>query len=250
MVKRDASGFRLRGLEATRIETFTDAAFAFALTLLVVSLEPPTNFEALTHAMQRVPAFLLSATILMVFWWGHHEWSRRYGLDDLTTMVLSCLLVFTVLIYVYPLRFMFGAMMAWIGWMTGLPLGYDVRLGGSSEVNALFMVYGIGYGCMSASLVLLNLHAWRKRETLGLDAVERHETRVAVGVWLIQLSVAMASTTMAVALPPSTVGLPGWAYALLGPGMPLYRTLMARRRPAGGDEPAAADESASALAFP
>jgi len=42
-LKRDGSGFRLRGLQMTRIETFTDAAFAFALILLVVSLDPPTD---------------------------------------------------------------------------------------------------------------------------------------------------------------------------------------------------------------
>ena len=28
-------GFRMRGLQMTRVETFTDAAFAFAVTLLV-----------------------------------------------------------------------------------------------------------------------------------------------------------------------------------------------------------------------
>lgn len=39
------NGFRLRGTEMTRIETFTDAALAFAFTLLVGSLEPPTSFE-------------------------------------------------------------------------------------------------------------------------------------------------------------------------------------------------------------
>ena len=55
---RDASGFRLRGLAMTRVETFTDAAFAFALTLLVVSLEPPTDIAALRQALLGVPAFL------------------------------------------------------------------------------------------------------------------------------------------------------------------------------------------------
>lgn len=42
----DSAGFRLRGLDMTRIETFTDAAFAFALTLLVISIDPPTSMQA------------------------------------------------------------------------------------------------------------------------------------------------------------------------------------------------------------
>jgi hypothetical protein len=131
--KRDAAGFRLRGLEMTRIETFTDAAFAFALTLLAISLDPLTTLADLRDALRGVPAFLLSATMLMMFWWGHHEWSRRYGMDDRRTFVLSCLLVFTMLVYVYPLRFMFGLMMAWLGNMVGIELGSDFSAPGADR---------------------------------------------------------------------------------------------------------------------
>ena len=39
-------GMRLRGLAMTRIETFADAAFAFAVTLLVISVDDvPRSFE-------------------------------------------------------------------------------------------------------------------------------------------------------------------------------------------------------------
>jgi uncharacterized membrane protein len=103
---RDSAGFRLRGLNMTRIETFTDAAFAFSLTLLVISMDPPATMPSLDVALRHIPAFLLSATMLMMFRSGHHNWSRRFGLDDAATIVLSYLLVFTMLVYVYPLRFM------------------------------------------------------------------------------------------------------------------------------------------------
>ena len=32
-------GFRLRGTQMTRMETFCDAAFAFAMTMLVISID-------------------------------------------------------------------------------------------------------------------------------------------------------------------------------------------------------------------
>jgi hypothetical protein len=35
---QEPGGFRLRGREVTRLESFSDAVFAFAVTLLVVSL--------------------------------------------------------------------------------------------------------------------------------------------------------------------------------------------------------------------
>jgi hypothetical protein len=112
-------GFRLRGLDMTRIETFTDAAFAFAQTLLEISLKPARTFGDLSQTLLLVPGFVLSATLLMMFWWGHNQWSRRYGLDDGPAVVLCCLLVFTVLVYVYPLRFMAAVFVSWGAWMLG-----------------------------------------------------------------------------------------------------------------------------------
>jgi uncharacterized membrane protein len=224
------NGFRLRGAEMTRIETFTDAAFAFALTLLVVSLVPPASLVELQAALRDVPAFLLSATLLMVFWWGHHEWSRRFGLDDGPTVLLSCALVFTVLVYVYPLRFIFGLMMSWIGWMTGLPLGSGAQsLRGGGDVNHLFVIYGTGFVAMCLVLVLLNLHAWRRREALELSAVERHLLRAEVGAWLIVAAAGVLSIAMGLLLPAGWAGAPGWAYMVLPVAMPLYGRASARR---------------------
>ncbi len=224
-------GFRLRGLEMSRIETFTDAAFAFALTLLVISLEIPSSYEGLVAALNGVPAFAASAVLLMMFWSGHHTWSRRYGLSDATTIILSWLLVFTVLIYVYPLRFVFKVMMAWLDHMVGLPmLSEPVDLGAVGQVNDLFAIYGVGFAAMSAALVLLNWHAWRLRDELELNQVERHDTLVELGAWAIVGSTGLLSVIIAVAVPSSWVGLPAWVYVLLPVLMPVFGTLSGRRR--------------------
>ena len=91
----NVGGFRLRGTQMTRIETFTDAAFAFAVTLLVVSIDAiPSSYNDLVLALQGVPAFAISFALLFMFWHAHHDWSRRYGLNDFLTVVLSGVLVF------------------------------------------------------------------------------------------------------------------------------------------------------------
>jgi hypothetical protein len=225
-----STGFRLRGLQTTRIETFTDAAFAFALTLLVISLDPPTDMAALNAALTRIPVFVLSAGMLMMFWWAHHEWSRRYGLDDFRTFLLTCALVFTVLVYVYPLRFMFGAMMSWIGGSTGLPLQGSVAIAGPEDVNRLFAVYGVGFVAMAASVLALYLHAWSRRTALALDSLEVHETRAAIGAWAILTATGVISTVVALTVPATMAGLPGWVYASLGVLMPIYGWYMQRER--------------------
>ena len=229
-LRYDPDGFRLRGVEMTRIETFTDAAFAFALTLLVISSAPMTRVSEFGDMLRMVPVFVLSGTVLMVFWSGHNSWSRRYGLDDRGTLVLSCMLVFTMLVYVYPLRFVAGTFMQWIGVITGLPLGHpSFQVEAASDINRMFVIYGCGFVAMSLSLALMHRHAWRLREQLELNALERYQTRVGIGVWVILSGAGALSIVLALVFPITWIGVPGWAYATLPFVMPAYAK-WARRR--------------------
>src|SRR5262245_58011362 len=69
-------GFRMRGREGTRLESFSDAVFAFALTLIVVSLEVPKSFADLIGVMRGFPAFALCFTLLATIWNTHYKFSR------------------------------------------------------------------------------------------------------------------------------------------------------------------------------
>lgn len=100
-------GFRMRGREVTRLESFSDAIFAFALTLLIVSLEVPKSFADLIDTMRGFPAFAVCFVVLVTIWNTHYKFSHRFGLDDATTRFLTCVLLFIVLFYVYPLKFLF-----------------------------------------------------------------------------------------------------------------------------------------------
>lgn len=215
----------------SRLETFTDAAFAFALTLLAVSLDPPTNWEGLMLALRGVPAFVAGAALLMMFWWGHHQWSRRYELDDGTTVLLTCLLVFTVLVYVYPLRFMAGVLFTWVGMLTGLPLGPSGDLGvrGAADINAMFVIYGLGFTAMCAALVLLHLHAWRKREELRLSALQRLELLGEFRSWAILAVTGLLSVVVAALSPDDAPVLAGFVYMILPVVMPAHAAWHERR---------------------
>src|SRR5947209_19977824 len=105
---RDFVGFRARGREVTRLESFSDAVFGSALTLLVVSLDVPKSFADLVTTMRGFPAFALCFLFPALIWNGHYKYCRRYGLDDGTSRFLTCLMLFLVLFYVYPLKFLFN----------------------------------------------------------------------------------------------------------------------------------------------
>ena len=61
--------------------------FAFAVTLLVVSLEVPHTFDELWLAMRQFFAFAICFALLFQVWWRHFNFFRRYGLEDAPTIV-------------------------------------------------------------------------------------------------------------------------------------------------------------------
>jgi hypothetical protein len=75
-------GFRWRGGELSRLEGLSDAVFAFAVTLLVVSLEVPATFDELLKVLRGFFAFAVCSSILFWVWYDHYRFFRRYGLAD------------------------------------------------------------------------------------------------------------------------------------------------------------------------
>ena len=107
VLERRDHGFRWRGTEISRIEGLSDAVFAFAVTLLVVSLEAPKTFADLTRLMHGFVSFgVCFALLLLMIWHAQYIYVRRYALDDKTSFLLNAMLLFVVAFYVYPLKFL------------------------------------------------------------------------------------------------------------------------------------------------
>jgi uncharacterized membrane protein len=208
-----------RQQQTTRLETFVDAAFAFALTMLVISVDAiPQSFEELSEALKRVPAFAASFAIVVMFWHGHYRWSRRHGLEDGTSVVLSLLLVFLVLVFLYPLRLMMsGALNA----MSGGSLPSELKITELSHVRTFFVLYGLAFASMAGVLLGLNAHVLRLRPSPPVGAVDRAAARIEVQAWAILAMMGATSAALAVLLPPRFVGLSVWLYLSLAIIMPL-----------------------------
>jgi uncharacterized membrane protein len=214
-------GFRLRGLEMTRLETFVDATFAFAITMLVIAgQQAPDQVDVLLNAFKNVPAFAASVASLAIFWRGHWLWSRRYGLEDGVSIFISWALIFTMLIYVYPLKIIFSGMFYAV---SSHRFGQAITVQTLGEARALFAVYALGFIALALEIVLLNLRAWRLRRALQLNALERTLTQMEVIGWCIPVGVGTLSLVFALTLPPEKIGWAGWSYFLMSLLVPLYR---------------------------
>lgn len=207
--------FRERGREVTRAEAFFDAAFAFAVTLLVVSLEVPRDYAELMDALRGVPALAACFIVLFQIWYAHYRFCRRYGLSDVGTLVLDGLLVFIVLVYVYPLKYLaLAAMEALTGFgpLQGRPLAARLPF---ERIDELFMLYGVGFAAVWTILAVLVGRALARRERLGLNAVELCDTLHSICRYAGMAGIGVLSCMLAWVLPGRSVVLAGWAYALI-----------------------------------
>ncbi len=217
-------GFRMRGQDVTRLESFSDAVFGFALTLLVVSLEVPKSFADLIDTMRGFPAFAVCFAMLAMLWNSHYKFSRRYGLDDGTTRFLTCVLLFIVLAYVYPLKFLFNLSINDLIFGHTAP-GPVIK---ESDLPMLLAVYGFGFAGVYLALALLYLHAWRLRDALDLSAIEKLDTRF--GIYRLSSVVVVGLVAAGLALTESFSSWAGPIYLLLFPVLRGLRMIHRRQR--------------------
>ena len=218
--------FRLRGNDMTRLDTFVDAAFAFAVTLLVISIDSiPDSYDGFIEALLQTPAFLACFLQLMMFWLGHRAWSRRYGLETKAVIWISLSLVAGILVIVYPLRLMFGAAFAFIsnGYIPS-EIQFTVE-----QMRTVFILYGTGFGILSSLIAILFWLAARAKNELMLSAEELLATQSDVHGWLILTLTGVTSVFIALLADGLWVLWAGWVYAALAIIMPLQDQYAARQ---------------------
>jgi uncharacterized membrane protein len=217
--------FTWRGTEVTRIEGLSDAVFAFAVTLLVVSLEVPDTFDELLHVMSGFGAFAISFSLLFMIWYNHFLFFRRYGLQDRITMALNAMLLFVILFYIYPLKFLFSLVVGEIFF------GYTPATAGitGAQLPLLMTIYASGFLSVFAIFFFLHLHAWRLRENLELTDAERYKTRMELAGSLIFIGVSLLSIVIALVGGPTKAAWAGWCYGLIGPLKWVQRSIESRK---------------------
>src|SRR5688572_10949466 len=212
--------------EVTRVEAFSDAVFAFALTLLVVSLEVPRDYRQLMVLMNGFLPFACCFAMLVWIWHEHNMYFRRYGLHDGYTVFLNAVLLFVVLFYVYPLKFMFDSMFAQF-----LPaLRTSVVRMTFPQLATASAIYGLGFIVLFLLFALLYLHAYRRRDAIGLTALDVFDVKSFAGHHLVSVGVGVVAVVLALVLPVHVSFLSPMSFGLMGPAHWAYGTMRLRRR--------------------
>lgn len=199
-----------------RLDNFTDAAFAFAVSLMVIGgAGAPQTFDALVRALTDLPAFAFGFAVMAMFWLGHVRWRKVRGDGDWLSILLTLTLIFLTLIYVQPLRGMATATALWF-------TGQGREFGGS--LTGLFAVYGTGFVLMSATMTCLWAESLRGDQ---LTPEKRANAGGERGIWTIMaltglVSILISTTrygmlaAMVYATLPISIGLFVWRHNWTG----------------------------------
>jgi uncharacterized membrane protein len=205
-----------RGGDSQRLDAFVDAAFAFAVSLLIIGgAAPLASFADLAVALARIPAFACGFALIALFWVAHRTWSALSPMRDGWTTLLSLAVVFAVLVFVFPLRLLTEAATHFI---SGGALPGGGLMSSLADLSWTYVIYGVAFAILSGLNALLFAQA--ARALRGGDAMTVRKARQWTQTWSIAagagvLSAAVAATPLLKAAP----WLPGVTYNLIPVGV-------------------------------
>ncbi len=184
----------------SRIEAFSDAVFAFAATLLVVSLGTDSTDAIIDIDVKLFTGFAVSFFVLVILWFLHYNFFRRTNYMDNVIIAINAVLLFVVLYYVFPLKSLVNS------WF--LPQGMT-----PDKLAGLFELYGLGFALIFLCLSLMYYRAYKKSKHLENSITLLFYVRH-FGLFVV---VALITIIIAYLQIGINYGLPGILYALLGP---------------------------------
>lgn len=230
------SKFRYRGLNQTRIETFSDGVFAVAFTLVVLSTSVPETFQDLRKTIFDIVPSFICIVLIIVIWYQHYIFFLRYGLQNTRTAVINTFLLFLLLVYIYPLKFLARFLFELtIGLLSGKDGNFISSFGGdmsNSNMTLLMVTYGLGATLIFATMAWLYRHAYHKRKSLKLSKYEIFSTKVSLWQNLLMSSIPFLSVII-ISLGlfgggPITFTIGGFIYMLYPPVMAIFGRRMSK----------------------
>jgi uncharacterized membrane protein len=150
---------------------FSDAVFALAVVFLFLQDRIPQDAIAVIVGIHGLLPFALSFAALVTLWAIHRGLFRRYRLDDNYAIVVNALLLFTVLLFTYPLKFISAAVVGLFAPRLGMPIE------SLDDLGDIYTVFSGGWIIVFACFALLYQRAYAERENLQLSTLDAYDAR-------------------------------------------------------------------------
>lgn len=184
----------------SRVEALSDGVFAFAATLLAVSLDNGETNTALFIDFVSFISFFVSFFVLLLLWKAHYNFFRRTSYMDNMLIGSNAVFLFAVLYFIFPLKSLLFSMFR----------QFAVT---RESLAQLFELYGFAIMLLFTSLSLMYYWAYKKDvenpDRLKLFYYSRH-----FSIFILISFVSIMLSFLNIGL---SFGLPGLIYSLLGP---------------------------------
>jgi hypothetical protein len=171
---------------------------------------------------------------LMSIWYKQYIYFRRYGLQDFYTILINSILLFVVLFYIYPLKFLFTFLVSPLFGTPNEAVLTDGTLGAMvlpGQLPQLMLVFDAGYIAIFLVFILLFFHAYRRRDELGLNQIEIFDTKSSILNSAVSVGVGIVSVLITLVDRAKYAAWAGIIYPiLLMPGFTILGAMSGRRR--------------------
>lgn len=205
------------------MEALSDGVFALAIAILLLSSSVPKNFEELELFIKDLLPF--GVCILFIYWIWRQQclFFMRYGLVDGTISILNLALLFFLLFYVYPLKFLMTWLLKYMfAVITGnlnLVLDQLTAMIPMEKLPHLMIIYGLGFVLIWLCLYFMYRYALSKSKELDLVPVEIYETRFSMNEKLYLALIGVLSVLLSLFSIllnfPVGAAFAGWVYNLI-----------------------------------
>lgn len=183
----------------SRVEALSDGVFAFAATLLAVSLDNGKSDTALSIDAVSFISFFASFFILLLLWKAHYNFFRRTDYMDNWLIGFNSVFLFAVLYFIFPLKSLLYSMFR----------QFSVT---QESLASLFEIYGSAILLIFLSLSLMYFHAAKKDiNTQGKVKLAFYSRHYSIFVLVALVSILLSYFKVGLRF-----GLPGMIYMLLG----------------------------------
>lgn len=227
-------GFRFRGIEPGRLENFSDAVFALAITLLLISTTPPTNFHQVKRSVIDLIPFTLCVVFIILIWHQHFIFYFRYGLRNGKMVALNAVFLAIILFYVYPLKFLTKLIEFPIAWLLNDSVLWNELSGmiSGKDMADLMIIYGLGATAVFFTLMQMYRFALKQSVVLDLNDIEIFDTKVSIRTNLLMGIVPIISVLLAFVFYTKWYAgmISGFSYFLYTPIMMIHANRVNKKR--------------------
>ena len=226
----EINGIRVRGIEVSRIEGLTDAVFGLAVTLLIVSEEVPKTIDELFAMVLGFPSFAVTFLLMLVIWNWHYRYFRKYGLNSEKVMKANGLLLFLVLLFMFPLKFLasfvvdFVILEQWFGF--DMPTDYRMS---ANKYDQLHILYACGFASVFWCFAWLYKIAYDARDLIGLSELEALRTQIHMRIFIVVAAVPLSTIPLLYLPTPYAPMIAGFSNCLIWPISRLYTSAIIKK---------------------